>query len=85
MHEDAEPELIRSVPLVTGCTSAEVAQVAATADDIDLGTGRMLATETLEDAPAIRGGTSRLYSPNAREVAPGRRILFWYACDAWDP
>jgi CRP/FNR family cyclic AMP-dependent transcriptional regulator len=48
LHKDAKAELIRSLPLFADCTSGEVAQVAAIADEIDLGAGRKLATENAD-------------------------------------
>ncbi len=45
LHKNAKAELIRSLPLFAGCTSGEVAEVAAIADEIDLAAGRRLATE----------------------------------------
>ena len=45
LHKDAKAELIRSLPLFADCTPPEVAEVAAIADEIDLGAGRRLATE----------------------------------------
>ncbi|MCX6396340.1 MAG: cyclic nucleotide-binding domain-containing protein [Propionibacteriales bacterium] len=45
LHKDAKAELIRSLPLFADCTPPEVAEVAATADEIDLRAGRRLATE----------------------------------------
>ena len=45
LHKDAKAELIRSLPLFTDCTPAEVAEVSALADEIDLAAGRRLATE----------------------------------------
>jgi CRP/FNR family cyclic AMP-dependent transcriptional regulator len=45
LHKDAKAELIRSLPLFADCTPGEVAEVAAIADEIDLGAGRKLATE----------------------------------------
>jgi CRP-like cAMP-binding protein len=45
LHKDAKAEPIKSLPLFAGCTPAEVAEVAAIADEIDLGEGRRLATE----------------------------------------
>lgn len=45
LHKDAKAELIRSLPLFADCTTAEVAEVAAIADEIDLPAGRRLATE----------------------------------------
>ncbi|HEX4190295.1 MAG TPA: cyclic nucleotide-binding domain-containing protein [Marmoricola sp.] len=48
LHKDAKAELIRSLPLFAGCTSSEVAEVAAIADEIDLAAGRQLATENAE-------------------------------------
>ena len=45
LHKDAKAELIRSLPLFADCTPAEVAEVSALADEIDLSAGRRLATE----------------------------------------
>jgi len=45
LHKDAKAELIRSLPLFADCTPAEVAEVSALADEIDLAAGRRLATE----------------------------------------
>lgn len=45
LHKDAKTALITSLPLFAGCTPAEVAEVAALATEMDLGTGRRLATE----------------------------------------
>ena len=45
LHKDAKAELIRSLPLFADCTSAEVAEVAAIADEIDLSAGRKLTTQ----------------------------------------
>src|SRR3982751_2286016 len=48
LHKDAKAALIRSLPLFAGCTPAEVAEVAAIADEIDLSAGRRLATENAD-------------------------------------
>ncbi len=48
LHKDAKAELIRSLPLFADCTPAEVAEVSALADEIDLSAGRRLATESAE-------------------------------------
>lgn len=48
LHKDAKSELIRSLPLFADCTPPEVAEVAAIADEIDLGAGRRLATENAD-------------------------------------
>ncbi|HEY0903007.1 MAG TPA: cyclic nucleotide-binding domain-containing protein [Marmoricola sp.] len=45
LHKDAKVGLIRSVPLFVGCTTEEVTEIAAIADEIDLRTGRELTTE----------------------------------------
>jgi CRP-like cAMP-binding protein len=45
LHRDAKVELIRSIPLFAACTPAELAEVAAIADEIDLRAGKQLATE----------------------------------------
>jgi CRP-like cAMP-binding protein len=45
LHRDAKAELIRTIPLFAACTTAELAQVAAIADEIDLRAGKQLATE----------------------------------------
>ena len=45
LHLDAKAELIRSLPLFADCTPAEVAEVAAIADEIDLSAGRKLTTQ----------------------------------------
>ena len=45
LHKDAKAELIRSLPLFADCTPSEVAEVAAIADEIDLGQGRKLTTQ----------------------------------------
>ena len=45
LHKDAKAELIRSLPLFADCTAAEVAEVAAIADEIDLSAGRQLTTQ----------------------------------------
>ncbi|MFL6022381.1 MAG: cyclic nucleotide-binding domain-containing protein [Marmoricola sp.] len=65
LHKDAKSELIRSLPLFADCTPAEVAEVAAIADEIDLSAGRRLATEKADgqefvvivdgDAEVIKG------------------------------
>lgn len=48
LHKDAKAELIRSLPLFADCTPPEVAEVAAIADEIDLGAGRKLTTENAD-------------------------------------
>ncbi|MCW2786132.1 MAG: cAMP-dependent protein kinase regulatory subunit-like [Marmoricola sp.] len=48
LHRDAKAELIKSLPLFTGCTATEIAEVAAIADEIDLPAGRTLATESAD-------------------------------------
>ena len=48
LHKDAKATLIRSLPLFADCTAAEVAEVAAIADEIDLSAGRRLTTEHAE-------------------------------------
>lgn len=48
LHKDAKAELIRSLPLFSDCTPPEVAEVAAIADEIDLGAGRTLATQNAD-------------------------------------
>ena len=48
LHKDAKTELIRSLPLFAGCTPGEIAEVAAIADEIDLRSGRRLATENAD-------------------------------------
>lgn len=48
LHKDAKAELIRSLPLFADCTPPEVAEVAAIADEIDLGIGRKLTTENAD-------------------------------------
>lgn len=45
LHKDTKKTLIRSLPLFSDCTNEEIAEVAAIADEIDLPTGRILATE----------------------------------------
>lgn len=45
LHRDAKAELIRTIPLFAACTPAELAQVSAIADEIDLRAGKQLATE----------------------------------------
>ena len=45
LHKDAKAELIRSLPLFADCTPAEVSEVAAIADEIDLRAGRTLAAQ----------------------------------------
>jgi CRP-like cAMP-binding protein len=45
LHRDAKVELIRRIPLFATCTPAELAQVAAIADEIDLRAGKQLARE----------------------------------------
>ncbi len=45
LHKDTKRALIRSLPLFSDCTSEEIAEVAAIADEIDLPAGRILATE----------------------------------------
>src|SRR3982751_4176773 len=65
LHKDAKAALIRSLPLFADCTPAEVAEVAAIADEIDLSAGRRLATEKADgqefvvivdgDAEVIKG------------------------------
>jgi CRP-like cAMP-binding protein len=45
LHRDAKAELIRTIPLFAACTAAELAQVAAIADEIDLRAGKQLARE----------------------------------------
>jgi CRP/FNR family transcriptional regulator, cyclic AMP receptor protein len=46
LHRDAKADLIRTIPLFAQCTAAELASVAAIADEIDLREGRQLATES---------------------------------------
>jgi CRP/FNR family cyclic AMP-dependent transcriptional regulator len=48
LHKDAKAELIRSLPLFADCNSAERAEVAAIADEIDLSAGRQLTVENAE-------------------------------------
>lgn len=48
LHKDAKAELIRSIPLFADCTPAEVAEVAALADEIDLREGKLLTTENTD-------------------------------------
>ena len=45
LHKDAKTELIKAIPLFRDCTGAEVAEVAAIADEIDLREGKLLTTE----------------------------------------
>lgn len=45
LHKDIKTELIRTLPLFADCTPAEIAEVAAIADEIDLQAGRVLAQE----------------------------------------
>jgi len=66
LHKDAKAELIRSLPLFADCTAAEVAEVAAIADEIDLSAGRQLTTQDADgqefvviidgEAEVIKGG-----------------------------
>lgn len=44
-RHDAKTELISHLPLFAGCTPAEVKEIAAIADEIDLATGRRLTVE----------------------------------------
>lgn len=48
LHRDAKADLIRSLPLFADCTPPEVVEVAAIADEVDLGAGRQLAAENAE-------------------------------------
>jgi CRP-like cAMP-binding protein len=45
LHKDAKTELIRSIPLFAGCNAAEISEVAAIADELDLREGRHLTDE----------------------------------------
>lgn len=45
LHRDAKVALIRSIPLFAGCTSDEIGEVAAIADEIDLPEGKLLTVE----------------------------------------
>ncbi len=69
LHKDAKAALIHAVPLFAGCTSSEVAQVAAIADEIDLHAGRQLATENAagQEFVVIIDGTA--------EVTKGDRVI----------
>ena len=53
LHKDAKAELIRSLPLFASCSAAEVAQVAAIADEIDLSAGRTLAAENADGLECV--------------------------------
>jgi NTE family protein len=48
LHRDAKTHLIRSLPLFADCTSNEVAEVAAIADEVVLRPARVLAQENAE-------------------------------------
>lgn len=48
LHRDAKADLIRSIPLFADCTSDEVAEVAAIADEIDLPQGKLLTVENAD-------------------------------------
>ncbi len=48
LHKDAKAELIRSIPLFADCTPAEVLEVAALADEVDLRAGKQLTTENTD-------------------------------------
>jgi CRP/FNR family cyclic AMP-dependent transcriptional regulator len=74
LHRDAKAELIRSLPLFADCTSAELAEVASIATEIDLPAGRVLATEgadgqefvvLIEGAATVTQGDEVIASMNA--------------------
>ena len=46
LHRDAKAELIRKLPLFAQCTDAEIARIAAIADEIDFSEGRRLTRES---------------------------------------
>jgi CRP/FNR family transcriptional regulator, cyclic AMP receptor protein len=45
LHKDAKIELLKGVPLFAGCSKAELAQIAALADELHLPDGRELTHE----------------------------------------
>jgi CRP-like cAMP-binding protein len=46
LHRDAKSELLRRLPLFAECTDAELARIAATADEIDFAEGRRLTKQS---------------------------------------
>jgi len=45
LHKDAKVELLKAVPLFSGCSKAELQQIAALADELDLADGATLIRE----------------------------------------
>ena len=46
LHRDAKADLLRRIPLFAECTDAELARIAATADEIDFAEGRRLTRQS---------------------------------------
>jgi CRP-like cAMP-binding protein len=69
LHKDAKAELIRSLPLFSDCTPAEVAEVAAIADEIDLTAGRRLTTQDADGQEFV------VIVDGAAEVIRGEEVI----------
>ena len=69
LHKDAKAELIRSLPLFSDCTPAEVAEVAAIADEIDLAAGRRLTTQDADGQEFV------VIVDGAAEVIRGEEVI----------
>ncbi|MCX6396341.1 MAG: cyclic nucleotide-binding domain-containing protein [Propionibacteriales bacterium] len=63
LHKDTKARLIRSLPLFADCTSTEIAEVAAIADELVLRPARVLARESAEgrEFVVIVSGTATVH------------------------
>jgi CRP/FNR family cyclic AMP-dependent transcriptional regulator len=77
LHRDAKAELIRSIPLFADCTPAEVSEVAAIADEIDLREGRELTTENADGREFVV-----MIEGNA-DVGQGGRVINTLGAGDW--
>ena len=78
LHRDAKVDLIRTIPLFSRCSPAELALIASIADEIDLREGRQL---TKEDTPGqevvviVEGSADVLqHGESVNTIGPGEFV-----------
>lgn len=78
LHKDVKADLIRSIPLFAGCTPAEIHEVAAIADEVDLRAGKRLTTENTDgrEFVVIIEGTATVSKGDevVNQIGPGEWV-----------
>jgi len=78
LHRDAKVDLIRTIPLFSRCSPAELALVASIADEIDLREGRQLTKEdtTGQEVVVIVEGSADViqHGESVNTIGPGEFV-----------